>query len=71
MGLIRKLNYLDVTRISRSLCKGLVQYPAKYEEIYGFISCYITFNKKTSTCGSQVGHNYMSLLDCSVGQWVK
>ena len=41
----------------------LVLYPAKNEEIYGifhmkkiFMSCYITFKKKTSTCGSQLGH---------------
>ena len=42
---------------------------AKNEEINGiipyqkfFMSCYITFKKKTSTCGSYP--------DCSVGQWV-
>ena len=38
----------------------LVLYPAKNEEIYGIfhikkiMSCYNTFTKKTSTCGSQV-----------------
>ena len=48
---------------SRNLYKGLILCPAKNEEIYGifpyqkfFISCYITFKKKTSICGLQVGH---------------
>ena len=55
----------------------MVLYPAKNEEIYGivpyqkiFMSCYITFKKKTSTCGSQVGYMWVtSGLFCgSVGQ---
>ena len=63
---------------SRSLCKGMVLYPAKNEEIYGIVphqkflmSCYNTFKKKTSTYG---GHKWVicgSHPDCSVGQWVK
>ena len=38
-----------------------------------FMSCYITFKKKTSICGSQVGHMWVTsrLFCCSVGQWVK
>ena len=56
----------------------LVQYPAKNEEIYGiivpyqniFMSRYITFKKKTSTCGSQVDHIWVTdgLFCGSVGQ---
>ena len=62
---------------SRSLCKGPVLYPTRNEEIYGIVpyqkllmSCYITFKKKTSACGSQVGHMWVtSGLFCeSVGQ---
>ena len=52
--------------ISRSLCMGLVLYPAKNKEIHGvvpyqkfFVSCYITFKKKTLTCGLQVGHMWV------------
>ena len=50
---------------------------SKNEEIYGFVphqkffmSCYITFKKKTSTCGSQVGHMWITsgLFYGSVGQ---
>ena len=57
------------------MCKVL--HPAKNEEIYGivpyqkfFMSGYITFKNKTSTCGSQVGHmRVTSKLFCgSVGQ---
>ena len=60
-----------------SLCKGLVPYPAKNEEIYGIVlyqkifrSYYITFKNKTSTCGSQVDHMWVTsgLLCGSVGQ---
>ena len=63
---------------SRRLSEGLVLYPAKNEEIYGIVpyqkfSCHVTlatFKKKTSTCGSQVGHMWVtSRLFCgSVGQ---
>ena len=52
----------------KSVHKGSVLYPAKNEEIYGmvpyqkfFMSCYITFKKKTSTCGSQVSHIWIVL----------
>ena len=45
------------------LYNGPVLHPAKNEEIYRivpyqkcFMSCYITFKRKTSTCGSYVGH---------------
>ena len=48
---------------------------AKSGEIYAqhcsiskfFVSCYITFYKETSTCGSQVG-SYMKVFCGSVGQ---
>ena len=41
--------------------RNLWHYIVTYQKI--FMSCYITFKRKTSTCGSH--------LDCSVGQWVK
>ena len=65
--------------IFKKSVKGPVLYSAKNEEIYGivphqkfFMSCYITFKKKTLTCGSQVAWVMCGLhLDCFVGQCVK
>ena len=63
--------------IFKESLQGPVLYPAKNEEIYGivpyqqfFMPCYITFKKKTSKCGSQVGHMWVTsgLLCGSVGQ---
>ena len=54
---------------SRSLYKGLVLvlYPTKNEEVYGTVpyqkNCHVTlatFKKKTSTCGSQVSHMWVT-----------
>ena len=51
--------YMWCPKIS-ALCKGLVLYSAKNEETYGIFPyqnflCHV-IKKKTSTCGSQVGH---------------
>ena len=52
---------------SRSLHKGVGLHAAKNEEIDGtvpyqklFMSCYSTFKKKSSTCGSQVDHMWVT-----------
>ena len=56
---------------STNLCKGPVLYPAKNEEIRivlfhikkFFMLCYILasyFKQKISTCGSQVGHMWVT-----------
>ena len=61
----------------RSLCIGSVLYLAKNEEIYGIVpfqnfsmSFYVTFKKKTSTCGSGRMWVTSRLLHGSVGQVV-
>ena len=62
-------------KINFILYKGLVLYPAKNEEIYGIgyivpyqkFSCHVTLDKKTSMCGSQVGH----VGHIQIVQWVK
>ena len=68
------LRHVVSTKISssRSRCKGPVLYLAKTEEIYGIVSYQKTFHvmlkKKTSTCGSQVGHMWVtSGLFCAHG----
>ena len=55
--------WLWINQSEAGLCMSSVLYPAKNEEIYGIVSyqnfstsfC-ITFQKKTSACGSPMGH---------------